>query len=158
MTLAGRGQLLAVQDQLRRRGSASCRMGPSAVAVQVSCLQYRVSCLQDGIQLVSTDQHTSVWGSARAACSPSERCQDKVTQCLSHLPACVRLCRFASSLTVHVLEGQGMLQAYCPPAAAAARGSGSDTAGSRAGRQHPAAAVYVKVYARCTGGDEVFYK
>lgn len=79
-------------------------------------------------------------------------------QCLSRQLACGRLCRFASSLTVHVLEAQGMLQAYCPPAAAAATGSGSDTAGSRAGRLHPAAAVYVKVYARYAGGDEVFYK
>jgi hypothetical protein len=69
---------------------------------------------------------------------------------------CVYLCRFASSLTVHVLEAQGVLQAYCSPAAAA--GSGSDPPGSRGVRLQPAAAVYVKVYARHAGGDEVFYK
>lgn len=64
--------------------------------------------------------------------------------------------RFASSLTVHVLEAQGVLQAYCPPDTAA--GSGSDPPVSRGVRLLPAAAVYVKVYARHAGGDEVFYK
>lgn len=62
------------------------------------------------------------------------------------------VCRFASNLTVHVLEAIGMLQAYTQPQCAATSASSS-----RAGLT-PAAAVYVKVYARDAGGDEFFYK
>jgi hypothetical protein len=51
--------------------------------------------------------------------------------------------RFASKLSVHVFESQGLLQAC------------SSTAD---GRQVPAAAVYVKVFARDSSGDAWFYK
>jgi hypothetical protein len=55
-----------------------------------------------------------------------------------------RFCRrFASKLSVHVVESQGVLQAC------------SSTADDR---QAPAAAVYVKVFARDSSGDAWFYK
>lgn len=62
--------------------------------------------------------------------------------------------RFASSLTVHVLESQGVLQAYCQHTAAAAAAG----PGSTGHTLTPAAAAYVKVYARDAAGDEFFYK
>jgi len=61
--------------------------------------------------------------------------------------------RFASSLTVHLLEAQGELQAYYQqPSDTAAPGS------TMACGMAPAAAVYVKVFARQAQGDEFFYK
>ena len=77
--------------------------------------------------------------------------------------------RFASSLTVHVLDAQGLLQAYiqpdAPSTASAAQGTvkagnvvSSTLQPSAASGPVPAAAVYVKVFARDSSGDEFFYK
>lgn len=62
---------------------------------------------------------------------------------LSPAVCCCGCCRFASKLSLHVFESQGILQA-CSSAAD--------------GRQVPAAAVYVKVFARDSSGDTWFYK
>lgn len=57
-------------------------------------------------------------------------------------------CRFASKLVVHVMESQGILQACYK----------SPIDGSSCQALHPAAAVYVKVFAQDRSGDEWFYK
>jgi hypothetical protein len=57
---------------------------------------------------------------------------------------------------VHVLESQGVLQAYCQHTTAAAAAAGGP--GSTGNTLTPAAAAYVKVYARDAAGDEFFYK